>query len=353
MSEIVAKFSKKCLDYYPFGLKHSGYNSDQLMYIKQGTTTKIVPVPPLFKTSYNFKFNSKMLEEDLGLNVYDYGARFYDPASPRFWQPDPKAETSRRYSTYAYALDNPVYFIDADGMEANPGDFINEQGKKIGSDGISDGKMYAIKTTRTGGENGDFDSKVKSAGITKSERNATEDFIKKNSGNTEAFKTNDIAYKNSVEYNGNKSAREGMMAEVGKDDGRGGTSDENNREHGGRIKNSDSSIVVAPAGPVCNPTIPGACPISIETIGNQSTFHDHPSGTVSTGTNNNSSTGASSSLGGSSSDSSYLQAPSQQDIDNSTSKVNYEFARGENRVYMYNNTGVLATMPDKNFVNPK
>ena len=83
-------------NYYPFGMMHNAqsYNVNNI---------------------YNYKFNNKELQET---GMYDYGARFYMPDIGRWGVVDPLAEKSRRFSTYTYALNNPVMFIDPDGREA-------------------------------------------------------------------------------------------------------------------------------------------------------------------------------------------------------------------------------------------
>ena len=83
-------------NYYPFGLKHKGYN------------TNIV-------SEHKWKYNGKELQDELDLNWYDLGARNLDHALGRFMNIDPRAEDYNFQSVYAFANNNPVRFVDING----------------------------------------------------------------------------------------------------------------------------------------------------------------------------------------------------------------------------------------------
>ena len=71
-----------------------------------------------------YKYNGKEFDNKKGLNWYDYGARHYDAALGRFTTNDPLAEKYYSMSPYTYCADNPVKFIDPNGMEYAPGDLF-------------------------------------------------------------------------------------------------------------------------------------------------------------------------------------------------------------------------------------
>ncbi|MEP3383934.1 MAG: RHS repeat-associated core domain-containing protein, partial [Flavobacteriaceae bacterium] len=93
-------------NYFPFGLAHRGYNGG---------------ISPLGNSvAKKYMFGGKEYQDELDLGWYDVSARNYDPALGRWMNLDPLTEQMRRHSPYNYAFDNPVFFIDPDGMKPCP-----------------------------------------------------------------------------------------------------------------------------------------------------------------------------------------------------------------------------------------
>jgi len=64
-----------------------------------------------------YKYNGKELDQMNGLNLYDYGARYYESALGRFTTMDPMCEKYYNISPYTYCANNLVRLIDPDGRE--------------------------------------------------------------------------------------------------------------------------------------------------------------------------------------------------------------------------------------------
>ena len=81
--------------YYPLGGPIAKYS----------TATSIQPV----------KYQGKEWGASKGLNLYDFGARRYDPATGRWLSQDPLAEKYYAHSPYLFCAANPVKFVDPEG----------------------------------------------------------------------------------------------------------------------------------------------------------------------------------------------------------------------------------------------
>ena len=95
---------KEVNNYYPYGALMGG-----------GSVGGNAGVQP-------YKYGTKELDRQNGLDWYDSQARQQDPLVPRFTTIDPMSEKYYNISPYAYCAGNPIKFVDPTGTEIINGD---------------------------------------------------------------------------------------------------------------------------------------------------------------------------------------------------------------------------------------
>ncbi|TAJ04857.1 RHS repeat-associated core domain-containing protein, partial [Marinilabiliaceae bacterium JC017] len=85
--------------YYPFGMTITSLSTGGEMY------------------RYGFNGKEKDDQGEWGQTAYDYGFRIYNPGIARFLSVDPLTSEYPWYTPYQFAGNNPIKFIDLDGLE--------------------------------------------------------------------------------------------------------------------------------------------------------------------------------------------------------------------------------------------
>jgi len=206
-------------NYYPFGLEHTGYDDNHEIVgtdEEQGHVT-IIPVSENLGDSFTYKFGGKELQDELGLDWHDFGARNYQADLGRFFNIDRYAENFMPISTYQYAANNPISYIDYNGDYITIG-IKDNKGKQIYSVLYEDGKAYHYTQDSKGnitkgneydGDSGGFVEQAvadlnkigntkQGARMVNALQNSSEGYNIGNSGNpltnTYDFRTNSINY---------------------------------------------------------------------------------------------------------------------------------------------------------------
>jgi len=103
--------------YYPFGLKHEGYNMDYKMYQKIQSGAIVIRVAAPLQPNYTYKFQGQERQDELGLNWDSFKWRNYDFAIARFMNIDPLTEEYNTWSPYTFSGNRVVDARELEGLE--------------------------------------------------------------------------------------------------------------------------------------------------------------------------------------------------------------------------------------------
>ena len=173
-----------------------------------------------------YRYNGKELNEDLGL--YDYGARWYNPAIARFTSIDRFAAKYSFQTPYAYAANDPIKYIDVNGdsiwISHRGANYLYQNGALHNSDGTAyTGKVKGfLKRTvnALGTISGSTEGAAMIAELEGSNNNFTIMHSSNNPNKSSEFKADDIggAYSNQLQNDPNATG-----ASRAKTGGSGGT----------------------------------------------------------------------------------------------------------------------------------
>ena len=95
-------------------VKENGFLEEVDNYYPYGMPMLTEVVSGMYNQPY--KYGGKELERQYGLNQYDFGARWYDPARPGTTTMDPLCERRPWESPYLWCGGNPVRYVDPTGL---------------------------------------------------------------------------------------------------------------------------------------------------------------------------------------------------------------------------------------------